>query len=151
MIGLDVGDVRIGIAAADGLGLTAQGLPTMRRRKLKEDLDQIIGIIEERRAGELVVGLPKNMDGSLGPQGEKVRAFVDALITRMEESGQTAPVVTFWDERLTTVSANRTLLEADLSRKKRKEAVDKVAAVLILQGYLDYIYNKKNQIKDVTP
>ena len=137
MIGLDVGDKRIGVAAADGLGLTAQGLPTIIRGKQRDDLDRLISLIEERQATGLVVGMPKNMDGSVGFQGEKVRLFVDALLARMKETGHREPEVFYWDERLTTVAAHRTLLEADLSRKKRKGAVDRLAAVFILQGYLD--------------
>ena len=138
MIGLDVGDARIGVAAADGLGLTAQGLPTIKRGKREDDLDDLIRIIDERGAGKLVVGLPKNMNGSIGPQAEKVQGFVEALLSRMRETGFAAPDVVYWDERLTTVAAHRTLLEADLSRKKRKGAVDRLAAVFILQGYLDW-------------
>ena len=144
MIGLDVGDKRIGIAAADGLGLTAQGLPTIERRKPDEDLDRIIEIYRDRSASTLVVGLPKNMDGSIGPQGEKVQAFTEALVQRMVEAGLEEPRIVYWDERLTTVAANRTLLEADLSRKKRKGAVDRLAAVLILQGYLDLEKNRRS-------
>ncbi|MDR0468409.1 MAG: Holliday junction resolvase RuvX [Peptococcaceae bacterium] len=144
MIGLDVGDRRIGIAAADGLGLTAQGLPTIERRKPNEDFDRIIQIFINRGASKLIVGMPKNMDGSIGPQGEKVRVFTEALVHRMTDSGMGEPVVVYWDERLTTVAANRTLLEADLSRKKRKGAVDKLAAVFILQGYLDSEMNKRS-------
>ena len=142
MIGLDVGDARIGVAAADGLGLTAQGLPTVKRRKLPDDLDQVIRVIGEREAAVVVVGMPKNMDGSVGPQGEKTRAFVDALLARMRETGLDEPEIVYWDERLTSVAANRTLLEADLSRKKRKDAVDKLSAVFILQGYMDYSRHK---------
>ncbi|MCL1804445.1 MAG: Holliday junction resolvase RuvX [Clostridiales bacterium] len=137
-VGLDVGDKRIGVAAADGLGLTAQGLPTIERRKLEGDLDQVIGVIGDRGAAALVVGLPKNMDGSVGFQGEKVREFVEALLNRMDAVGAAKPEVIYWDERLTTVAAQRTLLAADVSRKKRKGVVDKLAAVLILQGYIDH-------------
>jgi len=145
MIGLDVGDKRIGVAAADGLGLTAQGLPTIERRGLNDDLDRLIRIITERNTSGLVVGIPKNMNGSIGPQAEKVYAFIEALIHRMENQGVDRPAVTYWDERLTTVAAHRTLLEADLSRKKRKGAVDRLAAVFILQGYLDRENRKKLQ------
>jgi len=137
VIGLDVGDRRIGVAAADGLGLTAQGLPTIQRRKLAEDLDALVRVIHERKAEKVVVGLPKNMDGSIGAQGEKVQAFVAALQAHMSETMEAVPEVCYWDERLTTVAANRTLLEADISRKKRKSAVDQIAAVFILQGYMD--------------
>ena len=143
MIGLDVGDARIGVAAADGLGLTAQGLPTIERRRLDEDLDKLIGVIKEREAAVVVVGMPKNMDGSIGFQGDKVRAFADALLARITAGGYPEPEIVFWDERLTTVAANRAMLEADLSRKKRKGKVDQLSAVLILQGYLDLRYSKK--------
>ena len=143
MIALDVGDRRIGAAAADSLGLTAQGLPTIERRSLEEDLDNVIRLLAERKSSSLVVGLPRNMNGSLGFQGEKVRLFVEALMGRMEETGFTKPEVIYWDERLTTVAANRTLIEAGLSRKKRKNATDRLAAVLILQGYLDRQYSSR--------
>jgi len=143
MIGLDVGDRRIGVAASDGLGLTAQGLPTIERRRLDDDLDQLIRIIVERKATTLVVGMPKNMDGSVGSQGEKTRQFVESLLHRMMETGHDAPAIIYWDERLTTVAAHRTLIEADLSRKKRKGVVDKLAAVFILQGYLDQLRHKR--------
>jgi len=148
VIGLDVGDKRIGVAAADGLGLTAQGLPTIIRRKPDDDLDQIIRIMQERKASLLVVGFPKNMNGSIGPQGEKVIGFVEALLRRMRESGLDEPAIVYWDERLTTVAAQRTLHEADVSRKKRKGAVDRLAAVLILQGYMDREYHKRNSIEN---
>ena len=137
MVGLDVGDVRIGVAASDGLGITAQGLPTITRETPPADLDQVIRVITERGATRLVVGWPKNMDGSIGFQGGKTQDFVEALLTRIRETGAPEPEVVYWDERLTTVAANRALLEGGLSRKKRKKAVDQVAAVLILQGYMD--------------
>ena len=137
MIGLDIGDVRIGVAAADALGFTAQGLPTITRSRLEDDLDQLIMLLDERKASRLVVGMPKNMDGSIGFQGKKVRTFVEALLHRIEQRGAAQPEVVYWDERLTTVAATRTLIEAGLSRKKRKGATDKLAAVLILQGYMD--------------
>ena len=136
-IGLDIGDRRIGVAASDGLGWTAQGLATIERRKREEDFDRLIALIRDRNASTLVVGLPKNMDGSLGFQGEKVYGFVEALLLRIRDMGIAEPEIVYWDERLTTVAANRTLLEADVSRKKRKGAVDKLAAVFILQGYMD--------------
>jgi putative Holliday junction resolvase len=140
LLGLDVGDRRIGIAGADALRITAQGLPTLERRDLAYDLSYLEKIIQERHVGTLVVGLPKNMDGTMGPQGEKVQAFVNALLAHMSgqtgETGQALEVV-YWDERLTTVAAHRSMLEGDLSRRKRKHNVDRVSAVLILQGYLD--------------
>ena len=138
MLGLDVGDKWIGLAASDALGYTAQGLPTIERRIPAEALEQIIQIIRQREISTLVVGMPKNMNGSIGFQGEKVQAFIDSLLERMDEAGLGKPAVVYWDERLTTVAANRAMLEGGLSRKKRKKAVDQIAAVLILQGYMDF-------------
>ena len=151
MLGLDVGDRRIGIAGADALGMTAQGLPTLERKSLSYDLEYLEKVIDQRQVHTLVVGLPKNMDGSLGPQGEKVKEFIQALLTHREnisadpsmitpnhrEAGKSPLNVIYWDERLTTVAAHRSMLEGDLSRRKRKENVDRISAVLILQGYLD--------------
>jgi len=134
MLGLDIGDRRIGIAVADALRITAQGLPTLERKNLAYDLAYLEKIIKERQIKTLVVGLPKNMDGTVGPQGEKVQSFVNALLDHLKE--QPLEVV-YWDERLTTVAAHKSMLEGDMSRRKRKNSVDRVAAVLILQGYLD--------------
>ena len=129
-MGLDVGSKTIGVAISDELGLTAQGLKTIRRKSRDEDLKEIERLIEEFGIVEMVVGLPKNMNGTLGMQAEKVFQWIKVVEEKIK-----IPVFT-WDERLTTVGASRILLEADLSRKRRKEVVDKVAAVLILQGYL---------------
>jgi putative holliday junction resolvase len=131
MMGLDVGSHTIGIAVSDELGLTAQGLKTIRRKSMKEDLREISSIITQFRIGRIVVGLPMNMDGTLGKQVEKVLQWIKTFQEEIH-----LPVLT-WDERLTTVEASKILLEADLSRKKRKKVIDKLAAVLILQGYLD--------------
>lgn len=133
ILGLDLGSRTIGIAISDELGLTAQGLKTIRRKSPEEDLKELATIISQYKIQEVVVGLPRNMDGSLGTQAEKVLQWVESFRKR------TNVPVTTWDERLSTVEASRVLLEADLSRRKRKGAVDKVAAVLILQGYLDRI------------
>lgn len=130
VIGLDIGDKRIGIAISDEMGWTAQGLRTIIRRANNE-ISEIKEIIEEYEVKEILVGLPKNMNGSIGPQGKKVIAFAERLKTALS-----LPIL-FWDERLTTVRAEKTLLEADLSRKKRKGLRDKLAAQFILQGYLD--------------
>ena len=138
MIGLDVGDRRIGIAAADGLGLTAQGMPTLWRKKPADDFAALADVLRQRQAKALVVGLPKNMNGTASEQGLKVQAFVADFLSYLEKQDQPCPEVFYWDERLTTVAATRTLLEADVSRKKRKNVVDQLAAVLILQGYLDH-------------
>lgn len=131
IIGLDIGEKRIGMAASDELGLTAQGLETFYRTSVEKDVPKIAAILAEQSAGKLVVGLPRNMNGTYGPQAEKIRQFAQLLA---EESGLE---IAYWDERLTSVAAERTLLEANMSREKRKKTVDKLAAVLILQGYLD--------------
>jgi putative holliday junction resolvase len=130
-MGLDYGDRTIGVAVSDLLGLTAQGVEVIRRKKQEEDLVRIGELIREYEVSELVVGLPKNMNGTIGPRGKLCQEFADLL------KRQFGLPVHLWDERLTTVSATRTLLEADVSRKKRKQVVDKMAAALILQGYMD--------------
>lgn len=135
LMGLDYGDRTIGVALSDPLGLTAQGLEVIRRTKPEQDLHRLQELIRDYEVEEIVVGLPKNMNGTIGPRGEICIAFADQL---KHELGLP---VHLWDERLTTVSATRTLLEADLSRKKRKAVVDKMAAAYILQGYMDS--NKK--------
>lgn len=129
-MGLDIGTHTIGIAISDELGITAQGLKTIKRKSLDEDFKEISTIIEHFEISKIVVGLPKNMDGTLGKQAEVVFQWIKNLKDRIH-----LPVVT-WDERLSTVGASRVLLEADLSRRKRKKVIDKLAAVLILQGYL---------------
>lgn len=133
LLGLDVGDKTIGVAVSDPLGFTAQGVKTIRRTGIKKDLKEMIEIIEEKNATKIVVGLPKNMNNTLGPQGEKVKKFVEKLKAKIDIE------IIYQDERLSTVSATRTLIEADVSRKKRKDVVDKLAAVYILQTYLDTI------------
>jgi putative Holliday junction resolvase len=130
IMGLDVGTHTIGVAISDELGITAQGLKTVKRRSLEADFEEISSIIDHFEISKIVVGLPKNMDGTLGKQAEKVFRWIRDLKDRIH-----LPVVT-WDERLSTVGASRVLLEADLSRRKRKKVIDKLAAVLILQGYL---------------
>ena len=130
-MGLDIGTHTIGVAISDELGITAQGLKTIRRKSMEEDLKEIATIIRQFEIDKIVVGLPKNMDGTLGTQAEIVLQWIKVLKDKIH-----VPVVT-WDERLSTVGASKVLLEADLSRKKRKKVIDKVAAVLILQGYLE--------------
>jgi putative pre-16S rRNA nuclease len=131
IMGLDVGARTIGIAISDELQLTAQGFKTLRRKSMEDDLKEIAVIINQFEISKIVVGLPKNMNGTLGSQAETVLNWVEILKDRIQ-----VPVLT-WDERLSTVGASRVLLEADLSRRKRKKVIDKLAAVLILQGYLD--------------
>lgn len=130
-LGLDVGDKTIGVAASDLLGWTAQGIETILRTSIKKDLQRLEELVKTYEVTKIVVGLPKNMNGTIGPQGEKVLEFVERLKRRFNVE------VVLWDERLTTVAAERSLIEADVSRKKRKEVIDKMAAVYILQGYLD--------------
>ena len=131
IMGLDVGDKRIGIAFSDALRITAQGYETYARQSESEDVAHIKELFLQQNVESIVCGLPKNMNGTIGPQAEKVRAFA-ALV---EEA--TGTEIIFSDERLTTVFAERALLEADVSRKKRRKVIDKLAAVTILQGYLD--------------
>lgn len=133
LIGLDVGDVRIGLAMSDLLMLTAQGLESYTRKTEQEDIAYLWGKMQEHDVDKIVCGLPRNMNGTLGGQAEKVQAFAELL---RDASGLE---LIYWDERLTTVSAERTLLEADMSRKKRRKVVDKLAAVYILQAYMDSI------------
>ncbi len=131
-LSLDVGDRTIGIAVSDLLGLTAQGVETIRRKSSAEDLKRLGELMEEYETHSLVVGLPKNMDGTEGDRCRIVRAFVEEVRSAYPE---TEPV--FWDERLSTVAAAKSLIAADVSRKKRKKVIDKMAAVHILQGFLD--------------
>lgn len=128
ILGLDIGDKRIGIAVSDGLGLTAQGLTTVQRENCIEALRDLI---REYEVESIIVGIPKMLNGSIGIQGEKVLRFVDEL-----RKALSVPI-SLWDERLSTVSAEKVLVEANMSRKKRKGVRDKVSAVLILQNYLD--------------
>ena len=133
ILGLDVGDRTIGVAVSDPLGFTAQGITTIRRKSEEYDLEELKKICNEYQVDTFVVGLPKNMNGTLGPQGEKVKDFCEVLKATIDIP------IKMWDERLTTVAAHKAMLEADLSRAKRKKLVDKIAATYILQGYLDSI------------
>ena len=130
-MGLDIGSHTIGVAISDELKVTAQGLKTIRRKSMKEDLSEISNLISEFKIDKIVIGLPKNMDGTLGKQAKMVLQWIKKLRERIN-----LPVAT-WDERLTTMEASKVLLQADLSRKKRKRVIDKLSAILILQGYLN--------------
>lgn len=130
-MGLDYGDKTIGVAVSDELGWTAQGVEVIRRSTLQRDLERLRELAQQYEVGEWVVGLPKNMNNTIGPRGELCIAFAETL------KAELGLPVHMWDERLTTVAAQRTLLEADVSRKKRKQVVDKMAAALILQNYMD--------------
>ena len=131
IMGLDVGDKTIGVAVSDLMGLTAQGVKTIKRVGKKKDIEALKEIIKERQVNKIVSGLPKNMNGTLGPQGEKVIKFCELL----EE--ETGIKIEYWDERLSTVAAERTLIQVNVRRENRKGVIDMVAAVIILQGYLD--------------
>ena len=130
-MGLDVGSHTIGVAISDELHMTAQPIKTIRRKSKEEDVREIKAMIAEYEIIKIVVGLPKNMDGTLGKQAETTFRWIKTLQEDIK-----LPMIT-WDERLSTVGASKVLLEADLSREKRKKVIDKLAAVLILQGYLD--------------
>ena len=132
IMALDIGEKRIGIAVSDPLGITAQGIETYHRTDdLEQDVAYLVKLASGYRPVKLVFGLPRNMDGSYGFQAQITREFADAVLAKWD--GDHA----FQDERLTTASARRVLIEADVSRDKRKQVIDKVAAVVILQGYLD--------------
>lgn len=138
-LGIDFGTRRIGMAASDELGLTAQPLPSLEPSSEQEALSIIQELIDQYGVLDVVVGLPKNMNGSIGPAAEAALTFA----RRLEEGGTAK--VTMWDERLTSRAAERLLIEADLSRAKRKRRVDQVAAVLILQGFLDRYHRQQER------
>ena len=133
ILGIDYGRVRIGIAVSDPDGIIASPLPVRLRTDIGSDVDHIVQLVRETGAERIVIGLPLNMDGSAGEMVDEVAVFADRLRERVQ-----IPVVTF-DERLTTAEAERVLVQANLSRKKRKGVRDSLAAVLILQGYLDQL------------
>ena len=130
-MGLDLGTKTIGVALSDRLLSVASPLETVKRRKFGLDAAQLLEIATKREVGGIVLGLPRNMDGSEGPRCQSTRAFARNL------SQLTALPISFWDERLSTVAAERALLEADASRKRRAEVIDNIAASYILQGVLD--------------
>ena len=131
-LGLDAGDRTIGVAVSDLLGLTAQGVETIRRTTLEKDIVRLQELMSQYETKTLIMGYPKNMNGTEGPRCE----FVKELAEEIRKAEPETEIV-FWDERLSTVAASRSLLEADISRKKRKKVIDKMAAVFILQGWLD--------------
>ena len=135
---LDVCSRTIGIACSDALLMTAQGIETIRRTSLENDFNRLRELISEYEVHELVVGMPKNMNGTKGDRAEKTEEFVEKMKAVIDLP------VTFWDERLSTVMAERQLIAADVSRKKRKGVIDKMAAVVILQGYLDRLQFSKS-------
>lgn len=140
IIGLDYGTKTVGVAVSDALGITAQPVETITRKeenKLRQTLARIEQIIVEQEVTEIVVGLPKMMDNSEGERAKACKEFAEKLERR------TGLKVTMWDERLTTVSAEKSLIESGVRRENRKAVIDQIAAVFILQGYLDYKAMKK--------
>lgn len=131
ILGLDVGNKTIGVAVSDPFFLTAQGLKTIKRSNIKKDMEELKLIIQEQNIIKIVVGFPKNMNNTVGPQGEKVLLFVKKMKKELDVE------IVLEDERLTTVSAEKMLISGNVKREKRKEIIDKVAAVYILQTYLD--------------
>lgn len=142
VMGLDFGSKTVGVAVSDSLHITAQGLEIIRREqenKLRRTLARIEELIKEYDVGEIVLGYPKNMNNTIGERGEKTEEF-----KKMVERRTGLPVV-LWDERLTTVAADRTMMEVGIRREERKKYVDRIAATFILQGYLDACKNRENQ------
>ncbi|APH04290.1 Holliday junction resolvase RuvX [Bacillus weihaiensis] len=133
ILGLDLGTKTLGVAVSDELGWTAQGIETIKINEASHDyqLGRLSEIIGEHSVEKIVLGIPKNMNGTLGPRAEASQHFAQLLEKKFQ-----LPVI-LWDERLTTMAAERMLISADVSRKKRKQVIDKMAAVMILQGYLD--------------
>jgi putative holliday junction resolvase len=131
ILGLDVGSKRIGVAISDPLGITAQGLQTLHRQNKRLDFAQLERVIRDYRVAEIVMGLPLRMSGAEGVQAEKMQVFADEIRRRFKLP------VHLWDERLTSAQANRLLRETDMSIKRRGAVVDQMAAVLILQSWMD--------------
>lgn len=136
-ISLDVGDKTIGVALSDALMLTAQGLMTIERIGIRKDADKVLALVKEHGCDTIVMGLPLNLDGSDSIQTEKVRAFRTMLENKMKSNAVKGVEIVYQDERFTTKIAESVLIEADVSRKKRKDVIDKQAAVIILQSWLD--------------
>ena len=131
LIGLDLGTKTIGVAVSDTILSVATPIKTIKRKKFSIDAELLLGVISNKSCCGVIIGLPKNMDGSEGPRAQSTRAFARNF------SVKTNLPITFWDERLSTVAAEKALLEADTTRKRRAEVIDHVAAAYILQGFLD--------------
>ena len=136
-LGLDIGTKTVGLALSDALGMIATPTETLRRGKFADDAKKLVALIERHEVGALVLGLPLNMDGSEGPRCQSVRQFAANLLAVQDID------IAFWDERLSTVAAHRVMIDADLSRKRQAEVVDKMAAAVILQGFLDHLSHLK--------
>ena len=140
-LSLDVGDKTVGVAVSDPLGFTAQGVKTIQRTSNKNDVKEIGDLISKYEISKLIIGLPKNMNGTEGERCGIVRKFAEKILAAYPDVEQI-----FWDERLSTVAAEKSLIAADVSRKKRKKVIDKMAAVYILQGYLDSLaFNREEK------
>ncbi|MBQ1801870.1 Holliday junction resolvase RuvX [Lachnobacterium bovis] len=142
ILGLDFGSKTVGVAVSDGLLLTAQGVEIIRRKsqsKLRQTLARIKELADEYEVDTIVLGYPKNMNGTEGERCEKTKEFKGMLENR------TGLPVVLWDERLTTVAADRSMMETGIRRENRKNYVDEIAAIFILQGYLDYLHNQKEK------
>lgn len=139
ILGIDWGEKRIGLAVSDPLGIIATGLATVEKKSDFNLIGYLKQLISEQEIAKIILGFPKNMDGSVGPKGEEVLAFKESLEKEID-----VPVI-LWDERLTTVSAQRSLREAKVKMKKGKKFLDKIAAVLILQNYLDHAHHRKTE------
>lgn len=142
-LGLDVGDKTIGVAVSDELDITAQGVTTIDRVGIRKDAGKVMDYVREYDCDTVVMGLPINLDGSDSVQTEKVREFRTMLENKIRSSGMADVKVEWQDERFTTVIAERVLMEANMKRKSRKEVVDKQAAIIILQSYMDRVKNGK--------
>lgn len=132
IIALDVGDKTIGIAVSDELCITAQGVEVIRRTTLDRDFSRLAELVEQYNIENFLIGLPKNMNGTIGPRGELVQKFAEQIAEKFPNKK-----IVLWDERLSTVAAEKALIAADVTRAKRRKVIDKMAAVFILQGYLD--------------
>lgn len=141
ILGLDVGTKTIGVAVSDELLFSAQALEVIRRTDLSADLKRVSEIANSFQCSRIVVGMPRNMNGTYGPSADAIRVFMSDL------SGVTDIPIDIWDERMTTMVANKALLEANVRRKKRREVVDKIAAAVILQGYLE-AFSRRTQAPD---
>ena len=135
-LALDVGTKTIGVAVSDGLGITATGLTTIKRREMKDDLDALSRIIDEYKPSEILVGIPYNVDGAVSKRGKEILNFADILKRTFSLH------IELWDESFSTAEAEKVLIEADVGRKKRKRVIDKMAAVVILRDYLEQKRNK---------
>lgn len=137
IMGLDVGTKTIGVAVSDELGLTAQGVKTIYRKSIDYDMAELSLLIADYQVEEIMIGLPLNMNGTPGPSVEMAQTLGQEIASRF-------PIkITYRDERCSTMAANKILLSGDLSRQKRKKVIDKMAAVFVLQGYLDYLQNNR--------